>query len=82
MMVMAGCPSFKELILAGEYESPNIEFCYSGRVELTTTSKLLNSSYFRIKVNCSLKALKFKHLKYTGHGESTVKGHHLGSSVM
>ena len=34
--------------------------------ELTTTSKLLSPTYFKIKGNCSMKALKFKCLKYTG----------------
>jgi hypothetical protein len=31
--------------------------------ELTTTSKLLSPTYFKIKGNCSMKALKFKRLK-------------------
>jgi hypothetical protein len=33
--------------------------------ELTTTSKLLSPTYFKIKAD-SMKALKFKCLKYTG----------------
>ena len=35
-------------------------------VELKATSKVLSSTYFKIKVNCSLKVLEFKDLKYTG----------------
>ena len=45
------------------------------------TSKLLSSTYFKIKGNCSLKALKFKHLKYTGENTDTnslVSGAHAG----
>ena len=38
--------------------------------ELLTTSKFLCSTYSKIKGICSLKALKFKCLKYTG--ENTV----------
>ena len=35
------------------------------REEFLTTSKLLRSTYLQIKGDCLLKALKFKHLKYT-----------------
>ena len=38
--------------------------------ESKATSKHLSSTYSKIKGNCSLKALKLKHLKYTG--ENTV----------
>ena len=40
--------------------------------ELLTTSKLLCSTYLKIKGICSLKALKFKHLKYTGENTDLV----------
>ena len=51
----------------------------SGRVwlvweELTTTSKLLSSTYFKIKGNCSLKAPK---LKYMYIGENTDTNMHI-----
>ena len=34
-------------------------------LHVTTTSKLLSSTHFKIKGNCSLKVLRFKNLKYT-----------------
>ena len=48
------------------------------RKEYPTTSKLLCSTYSQIKGYCSLKALKFKLLKYTGENTGmSVKFPHL-----
>ena len=43
--------------------------------ELITTSKHLCSTHLKIKGVCSLKALKFKHLEYTGENTGTVVKH-------
>jgi hypothetical protein len=41
--------------------------------ELTTASKLLNPTYLKIKGNCSMKALKFLGLKYTGENTDCMR---------
>ena len=43
--------------------------------ELLTTSKHLYSTHLKIKGICSLKALKFKCLKYTGENTDLIFGH-------
>ena len=54
-------------------------------VELLTTSKLLSSTYVKIKGICYLKALKFKCLKYTGENtalEQALGGIPLGFGIV
>ena len=54
----------------------SLEFCEDVGVgviwEELTTSKLLSSTYLKIKGICSLKALKIKRLRYTGKNTGRI----------
>ena len=65
------CMQYTELLQSSLHSSLN------GQQESmfwSTTSKLLSSTYFKIKGNYSLKALNFNHLIQKCTGESTVLG--------
>ena len=69
IIIKAHCSVYRETLwINAEFFR---EFCEDVGVgvvgeELLTTSKLLCSTYLKIKGICSMKALKFKYLMYTG----------------